>query len=127
MSVKEKFEMEFVLNASSRLLFNYLATPSGLSEWFADDVNAQGECFTFFWDGAGENAKLLKKRHEKLVCFQWESDKGTDFYWEFSIQVDELTHDISLIVTDFSEEDELEESKLFWQSRIDELKQIIGS
>ena len=126
MSEKEKLEMEFILNTSPRLLFNYLATPSGLSEWFADDVNPKNGYFSFSWNGAAETAKLLKKHDEQCIRFQWESDAGTDFYWEFAIEVDELTKDISLIVTDFAARDEIEESRLFWQNRIEELKQIIG-
>ncbi len=118
--------MEFVFYASPRLLFSYLSTPSGLGEWFADDVNAEDGYFTFSWEGAAERAKLLEKRDEKYIRFQWEGDAGTDFYWAFAIEVDELTKDISLIVTDFAVGDEVEESKLFWKNQIGELKQIIG-
>lgn len=127
MVVKEKFDMEFVLNASPKLLFGYLSTPSGLGEWFADDVDAHNAYYTFSWDGSVENAELLEESHEKFVRFQWESDEGTDCYWELRIQLDELTNDVSLIVTDFCEQDELEASKLFWQGRVDGLKRIIGA
>ncbi len=34
-------------------------------------------------------------------------------YFEIRIQVDEITKDVSLMVTDFAEEDEVEESKCF--------------
>ena len=48
-------------------------------------------------------------------------------YFEFRIQVDEITKDVSLMVTDFAEEDEVEESKMLWKNQIDELKHRIGA
>ena len=48
MNQKKAFSVEFDFHASPQLLFQYLSTPSGLSEWFADNVNSRGENFTFF-------------------------------------------------------------------------------
>ena len=41
--------------------------------------------------------------------------------------VDELTNDASLIITDFSEEDEVEEDSLLWESQVHSLLHTIGS
>ncbi len=126
MSGKIKFEIEFVIQASPQMLFQYLATPSGLSEWFADDVNSRGEIFTFIWDGSEEDAKLLKKKTDDFVKFSWEeNDDGT--FFEMKIIVDEITKDVSLFVVDFADEDELEESKMLWTNQIGDLKQVLGS
>ena len=62
MSDKVKYELEFPIHASTSMLYNYISTPSGLSEWFADNVNSRGELFTFIWDGSEEQAKLLSKK-----------------------------------------------------------------
>ena len=126
MADKVKYEMEFVVKCSASLLFNYLATPSGLSEWFADNVNSRGEQFTFIWDDSEEQAKLISKKANKSIKFQWLDDEGTDAYFELRIQIDDITKDVSLIVTDFAEEDELEEAKLLWESQIDDLHSILG-
>ena len=67
MSDKVKFELEFVIQASPQLLYQYISTPSGLSEWYADNVNSRGEIFTFIWDGSEERAKLLKRKSEEFV------------------------------------------------------------
>ena len=72
MGDKIKFEMEFVIQSSPQLLYQYISTPSGLSEWFADNVNSRGEKFTFIWDGAEEVAKLLKRKSDEFVRFAWE-------------------------------------------------------
>jgi uncharacterized protein YndB with AHSA1/START domain len=126
---KIKFELEFPLRASPKMLFPFLSTPSGLSEWFCDDVNSRSEMFTFFWDGSEEEAKLIKKRQDKLVRFRWVADEedGIDSYFEFRIEVDALTNDTSVIVTDFAEPDEMEEAKQLWESQIHELQHIIGA
>ena len=122
-----KFQIEFVIRSSPKLLYGYISTASGLSEWFADNVNARTDKFTFIWDGAEEVAHLLTKKHDRLVRFRWD-ERDEETYWEMKIQVDELTNDLSLIVTDFAEdEDELEESKMFWENQIGELKHVIGS
>lgn len=126
---KEKYEMEFVIQASPSLIYQYISTPSGLSEWFADNVNSRGERFTFIWDDSEETALLLQKKNNDKVKFQWQNDEEDDgeYYFEFKIQVDEITKDVSLIVTDFAEEDELEESKMLWDNLVSDLKQVLGA
>jgi len=129
MDDKEKFEMEFVIQASPSLLYQYISTPSGLSEWFADNVNSRGELFTFIWDGSEEQAKLLSKKSTERIKFRWleDDEDGASYYFEMRIQVDEITKDVSLMVTDFAEDDEVEESKMLWTNQISSLKLVLGS
>lgn len=127
MADKIKYEMEFPIHASPSLLFQYISTPSGLQEWYADNVNSRGEYFTFIWEGSEEVARLVSKRKSEFIRFQWVVDKGTDYYYEIYIQVDEITKDVSLMVTDFADEDELEEGKMLWDNMISELKHVLGS
>ena len=129
MSKRVSFSIEIAFQSSPQLLFQYLSTPSGLSEWFADDVNSRGEIFTFFWDDGEETAKLLLKKNNEKVKFQWINDEsGSDNeFFEFKIEVDEITKDVSLIITDFSDDDELEESKMLWENSVATLKQVLGS
>jgi len=129
MSDKKSFSIEYDFHASKQLLFQYLSTPSGLGEWFADNVNSRGENFSFIWDDSEENAKLIQKKNNERVRFQWEEDEeeNNPYYFEFKIQVNDITNDGSLIVTDFAEEDEMEEAKMLWDNLISSLKQILGS
>ncbi|WP_291869708.1 START-like domain-containing protein [Maribacter sp.] len=126
MSDKIKFEIEFVIQSSPQLLYQYLSTPSGLSEWFADNVNSRGEMFEFIWEGTEEEAKLLKKKNDDFVRFSW-TENEDDSYFELKIIVDEITKDVSLFITDFAEEDELDEAKMLWENQVSDLKQILGS
>ena len=127
MDEKIKYEMEFPIQASPALLYNYIATPSGLSEWYADNVNSRGEMFTFIWEGSEEKAKLLSKKNGERVKFRWLEEEDSSYYFELRIQVDEITKDVSILVTDFAEEDEIDEGKMLWENMISELKLVLGS
>ncbi|RUT77913.1 START-like domain-containing protein [Ancylomarina longa] len=122
----KKFELEYVLQASQKVIFDRLSTASGLSEWFADDVNQKGKNFTFFWDGSEQEAQLLTKKDNRLVRFKWTESEDEEAYFEFRLEIDALTNDLSLIITDFAEEDEIDESIELWDSQIAELKHVLG-
>jgi uncharacterized protein YndB with AHSA1/START domain len=129
MEVKVKYELEFPIHASPSLLYQYISTPSGLSEWFADNVNSRGEYFTFIWEDSQERAKLTAKKTGERVKFRWlnEDDSDSDYFFELRIMEDEITKDVSIVVIDFAEEDELEEAKLLWENQISDLKHVLGS
>lgn len=122
-----KFEIEIVIRASAELLYEFLVTPSGLSEWFCDDVNIRNGIYTFVWDGQLQQARLLKTIEEQLVRFQW-VEKTDGSFFEFRIQRDDLTNDISLIITDFAiDKNEQESAKALWHSQIEKLMHVMGS
>lgn len=129
MSDKVKYELEFPIQVSPSLLYQYISTPSGLGEWYADNVNSRGEIFTFIWNGSEEQAKLLTKKSGEKVKFRWMDDEEEDdsCFFELRIQVDEITKDVSLMITDFADEDEIDEGKMLWENMVSELKHILGS
>ena len=129
MDLKSRYELEFPINSSPQLLYQYISTPSGLSEWFADNVNSRGEFFTFIWDDSEEHARLSSKKTGEKIKFRWIDDnkKDTDYFFELRILEDEITKDVSLMVIDFAYENELDEAKLLWENQISDLKHVIGS
>ena len=127
MNSKIKYELEFPIKSSVRILFNQISTPSGLSEWFSNDVNLKSNIFTFIWDNDSQDAELLNKKNNQSIRFKW-LDEPENTYFEFNIIVDEITLDTSLIVIDFADDEEdMEESKLLWEKQIEKLRQSIGS
>jgi uncharacterized protein YndB with AHSA1/START domain len=123
---KVRIDLEYIIKTSPTILFNCLSTPSGLSEWFSDDVNIKDDRYTFFWDGSEETAILKTVRKSESVKFQWEDDEGEDYFFEMTIKIDDLTKDVALLVTDFADEGEEDEIQLMWDNNIDNLKKAIG-
>ena len=127
---KQKYELEFLVNTSPKILFNFLTTPSGLSDWFSDDVNIRNDIYTFIWEGEETKAKLITKKKDEYVKFQWidedENPEDEGCYFDFRIRVDSLTNETAHIVSDYSEFDEMDSAEKLWESQISELKHILG-
>ena len=119
-------EIEYILTASPQMIYNYVATPGGLSKWFADNVILRGDQYVFIWEGAEESAKLISKTKNKQVKFQWDYCEGTSLYFKFDISKDGMTHKTVLKVCDVSDPGEEDETIDLWNCQIDELRQCIG-
>jgi uncharacterized protein YndB with AHSA1/START domain len=123
----EKIELEYLLNTSPTILFMRLATPSGLSEWFADNVNVKGKVFTFIWEGSKQQAEQTLRKENKMVRYEW-LDEGLEGVWfEFDINMDELTGDVALFITDHVEPEDKEGTIELWDQQVDVLKHGLGS
>ncbi|MFI5219270.1 MAG: START-like domain-containing protein [Bacteroidia bacterium] len=123
---KEKYQVEFQMHSSPKILYNYLSNPSGLAEWFADDVRVKDGIYTFVWAGTEQRAKMVHKRDGQMVKYKW-IDDPEDGFFEFEILTDELTSDVALLITDFAFPEDKEESSRLWDTQIHSLRQIIGS
>lgn len=122
-----KFELEYTLNCSQKVLFSRLSTPEGLGEWFADQVNVDGDLFSFFWNNTETKARLSALKDNRLVRFEWidQNDEESN-YFEFRIIMEEMSGSLALIIIDFSEPEEKEDAIYLWDSQINDLKRILG-
>lgn len=125
MSGMVKIQLEYVINCSPKVLYNRLSTASGLTEWFAEDVRVRGKKYTFIWDKTEQTAEMTLHKENRLVRFSWLDEEDT--FFEFKITQDELTGDVSLIIIDFAEEGEEEETRGLWDTQIADLKHVLGS
>lgn len=130
-AAKTKFVREYPINASARLLYPYLSTPSGLAQWFCDDVMVnEDKVFNFFWDGHNHFAELASHRTNRSVRFLFlDKDKGhaaDPAYIDFSIETSELTQEQYLKVVDYSEEEDVEELGELWEHLMQKLREIVG-
>lgn len=123
---KNKIRWEFPVKSSPKILYNYISTPSGLGEWFADDVRVNDGIYSFVWNGSEQRAKLAHKRENQMVRFNWIDDPEHTFI-EMEILTDDITSDMALVVTDFIEKGDEAETKRLWESQIHTLHNIIGS
>ena len=125
---KHKVHYEFPMHCLSEILYEYLATAEGLSEWFADDVTEKGDDFFFSWGGGpAEKATLIRYKPEGFVRFRWEEDEGTKNFFEMTITIDDITEDLALNITDFCEEGDEEENALYWENLIENLRIKLGA
>lgn len=125
--MKTQFEIEFLLKTSPRVLEDKLMTPSGLGEWFADKVNANGNIYDFFWNGSSERAELKNFKPGSKIQFKWLNDDGPETYFEMSFKIDNLTGIVALNIIDFADDDDLEDSKLVWEKNVNDLIRLLGA
>jgi uncharacterized protein YndB with AHSA1/START domain len=125
---KEIFTIEFPINSSKGVLYNCMSTPSGLAEWFCDDVNIKKDVHTFIWDGSEEVARMITKKKDEFVKFKWmeAEEDGENTYFELRIKVDDMTGDRAIIITDFADADEVEGAIELWTAQLENLKRVLG-
>lgn len=131
MSKKKEFRAEFDINASKKMLYPYIYTPSGLAQWMADDVTVnEDKVFNFIWDDEDHLAKLVSHRVNSFVKFEFlpenEEDKNDPAYIEIRLEMNELTQSVFIAIIDYSDIDDPEESMDLWGSLVDTLKEIVG-
>ena len=124
--MRHKIELEYLLNCSPKALFSRLSTSEGLSEWFANKVDAEKDLFTFTWDKTESKARLSAIKENRLVRFEWLDDDDENNFFEFRISVHELTSDLALIITDFADPEEKEDAIFLWDTQITDLKRVLG-
>ena len=125
--MRVKFELEYPLNSSPKVIFPRLSTPEGLTEWFADNVTVDGDLFTFYWQKSEAKARLSALKENKLVRFEWpERDDEQSNFFEFRLHIEEFAGDVALLITDFAEPEEKDDAIYLWDTQITELKRILG-
>ena len=128
-ALKERYQLEFYLNASVASLYEHISTPSGFSKWFCDDLNVMDDMYTFHWGDVTEVAECLSERFGEYIRFRWEEDMDEDpaAYFEFRIRIDGMTNETCLVVTDHSWPRDMEENKALWESQIASLMRVLGA
>ena len=124
---KSKFIGEYSINASRKMLFPYISTASGLSQWFADDVNiTEDKVYTMLWDGEINRARIVSIKANQHIKFEFEGEDDDDLNSiEIRLEMNELTQEVYIKITDYSDLDDQEVSDL-WEGLIHDLKEIVG-
>lgn len=126
MSKKQLYTLEYPVRCSPGILYEFLSTPAGLQEWFADQVDERDGVFTFGWNGTEEKADLLEKEDDKFIRFHWtHAQKGE--YFEFSIDKSEVTNQTILIIKDFAEKKDIKDQSQLWEYQVKDLFHRIGN
>lgn len=121
-----KLNLEFLFKASPTILYKFFTTPSCLIRWFCDEVDIQNNTFTFIWSGSEEVAFLVEEVEDELVRFQWEDAEDEEEFLEFRISKSPVTGETILEITDFCDEDEMDDQRQYWESQISLLRKETG-
>lgn len=132
MTNKKLFTADFEIHASIKMLYPYIQTAGGLSEWFADDVkiNNLSKVHTFIWDNEERKAKQVAHKTNHFVRFEFLPEDGEDendpSYFELRLEFNELTQSVYLKVSDYSALDDQKEFHDLWDSLVDSLRKTVG-
>ncbi|MDQ2772076.1 MAG: START-like domain-containing protein [Bacteroidota bacterium] len=128
---KTRFVAEFPVNASPKILFPYLATASGLTQWFCDDVRyVEGQRLNFIWDNENHYAEISSQRLNRSVRFVFLDDQRQPLpdanSLEFLLDSSQVTDEVYLRVTDYSAGHDAEEQQEMWEGLIAKLREQVG-
>ena len=126
MSQKQLYTLEFLVRCSPSILYEFLATPAGLQEWFADKVDERDNIFSFIWNGAADKAEVVEKEPDKFIRFHW-LHLPKEEYFEFRIEKSEVTNQTILVIKDFAEKKEIKDQSRLWDSQVKELFHRLGN
>lgn len=123
---KQPFTIERTFRSSPTILYNFLTTPSGLVQWFADYVDLNGDIYTFTWNGEDQDAEILNFEEEEFIRLRWMDDEDEKAYFEYKIKKNDITGETILYITDFAPKNEIKEAISLWDSQLNDLRKCIG-
>lgn len=128
---KIKFVREYPLNASARMMYPYLSTASGLSQWLCESAVQVGDRrFNLVWDNQEHLADMTSHRTNKSVRFTFlNTNKGVtgeNSYIDFSIETSELTQEQFLRIVDYTDVGDVEQLTELWDNLVQNLRELIG-
>lgn len=126
MSKKQLYTLEYPVRCSPSILYEFLSTPAGLQEWFADRVDERDMVFSFTWEGSTDKAEVLEGEENKFIRFHW-THAPKDEYFEFSIEKSEVTNQTILVIKDFADKKEISDQSRLWDYQVKELFHRIGA
>jgi uncharacterized protein YndB with AHSA1/START domain len=126
MNKKQLFTLEYPVRCSPGILYEFLSSPSGLQEWFADKVDERDKVFSFSWNGSTDKAEVLETELDKFIRFHWTNAPKEEFF-EFRIEKSEVTNQTILIIKDFADKKDIKDQSLLWGSQVKDLFHRLGS
>lgn len=121
-----KFTEEFIFRASPTLIYQFLTTPACLTRWFCDEVDINFTIYSFIWNGVAEVAELIEDDEPGLIRFKWEDADYDNEYLEFSLDISPVTGETIMYITDFADEDEVDDQRALWRSQMARMKAEMG-
>lgn len=127
MAVKRvKIDLEYIFRASPSILHKFVTTNACLVRWYCDDVDITNDVYTFTWAGSSEVAELIDDIEAERVKFVWEDADDPEEHLEFRMYKSDVTNETVMEITDYCDDDEVEEITDYWDKLMIELKKECG-
>ena len=126
MSKKVLYTLEYPVRCSPGILYEFLRTPAGIQEWFADKVDERDGQFSFSWNGTEDKAVLVDSEEDKFVRFRWDY-MTKDEYFEWRIDKSEVTNQTILVISDFADKKEIKDQSQLREYQVKDLFHRLGS
>ncbi|MBM3445824.1 MAG: ATPase [Bacteroidetes bacterium] len=123
---KQLFSIEYPVRCSPNILFEFLSTPAGLQEWFADRVDERDNIFSFSWNGSTDKAELLGSEQDKYIRYRWLHASKNE-YFEFAIEKTEVSGQTILVIKDFAEKKDIADQTRLWDVQVHDLFHRLGN
>jgi len=128
---KRRFEMEYSINASAKLLFPYLSSASGLSRWFCDDVRLDPDHrLNMVWDKQSHFAEIAVQRAGRSVRYVFLDEQKRPQpdanFLDFTLESSRITDEVFLRVTDYSDHTDTQEQQELWEGLVSRLREQVG-
>lgn len=127
MNVLKKFSMEYGFKTTPKLLYTAIATPEGLSRWFADLVDVDNDIFHFKWEGSAQRARLVDYKENAFIRLLWLDDPEQEHYLHMEIVSDPMSSGVALIVTDHAEDSDIDFSQRVWDAQVKRLQRLFNA
>ncbi len=118
--------MEFLFRSSPAIIYQFLTTPSCLVRWFCEGVDISGKSFIFTWSGADEEAELVENVENERLRFKWLDADDPEEFLEYSMSKSPITGETILMITDFCDEGEQDDTRQLWESQLAAMKKEMG-
>ncbi len=126
MHTLKKFQLEYGFKTTPKLLYTAISTPEGLSRWFADLVDLEGDVFHFKWEGSEQKARLVRCKENEFVHFLWLDDPEREECLEMEITHEPVSSEVALVITDYAEEQDLDFSQRLWDAQVKKLQRLFN-
>lgn len=133
---KQRIDIEYPLTTKSpNIVWELISSAHGLERWLADRVKEEDGMFTFTWGEPwaeqdirkAQLIEYVKHDHIRLKWNEEEDDEDdSESYWEMRIEKSELTHHLTLLITDFADDDDADGLRSLWEDSLNKLHRASG-
>ena len=130
----QKLTIEYPLTTRSpKIVWDMISNAAGLQKWLADKVIRENETMTFTWgkpwtERDTKQSRILEIVKNDHIRMMWDYHETTpEAFWEIRIEKSDLTGQLSLLITDFADDDdEARDLRGIWDDNLERLHRVSG-